>query len=359
MRAADIVQQLAGALPRFSDRFTTNIAISGLSQSAGIATASATAHGLSAGKQVNIQGAKTPIAISSLTRSGTIGSLTLLSAHDLTYGFQDHVEISGAAEAEFNGSFGLLSVPSRYTATFSMPAAGATIATGSPLLLNGANYLNAYNGLKAVLAAPTADSFTFAVPAGLYSPASGSISGRSLPRISAILSEDLIPDAYTAQPVGAIWAFVVLNDVVASKSRQTETDASSNIQRGEHFRIQIIQPFTIYVVIPTAQGNAARSARDLCEEMLRPICQAILMKKFDSLLALGAKNPVQFTGHGFAAYNRAYYVHAYKFEQLADMCFADTVGYDDDVAFRDIGLIMENNLGTGIIQTATINLDGG
>jgi hypothetical protein len=41
------------------------------------------------------------------------------------------------------------------------------------------------------------------------------------------------------------------------------------------------------------------------------------------------------------------------------MTFGDTVGYDDDVAFRDIGLTLANNLGTGTIATASINLDGG
>jgi hypothetical protein len=360
MRAADIVYQLAAKLPLFSDKFTTNIALTSLTQAAGVATAAtAVAHGLAAGQQANIVGAKVAIPLTSLTRSGTVGTAVSASSHDLTRGYSQNVEITGAPEANFNGSFALLNVPDRFTATFTMPDSGATAATGSPLLLNASNYLSQYNGLHAITAVPTPTSFQFAVPAGLYSPAYGSISARSLPRVSAALSEDVILDAYTAQPQDAVWAFVVLNDVVASKSRQTETDASSNIQRGEYFRIQVIQPFTVYVLIPTAAENAARSARDLCEELLRPLCQALVLKKFDSLLSVGAKNPVQFLGHGFAAYSRPFYMHAFQFGQLGDMTFADTVGYDDDVAFRDIGLTMHSSLGTGIIQTANINLDEG
>lgn len=361
MRAADVVNQLAAQLPKYSDKFTTNIAISALTQVAGIATASSVAHGLTAGKQVNIIGAKTPLVISSLTRSGVIGTLVTALPHDMTRGYSTSVEIADAIEANFNGTFTILTVPTRNSITFTMADNGATVATGVPLLLNGSNHLDQYNGLRAVIAAPTPDTFTFAVPSSLYSPARGTIYARSLPRISAVLQEDIIVDAYTKQPAADIWAFVVLGDVTASKSRQTDTDAVSNMQRGEHFRVQLLQPVTVYVVIPSAQEQAGRLARDTCEELLKPLCQSLLMKKFDSLLTVGMKGPLQFVGHGFAAYSRAYYMHAYQFMQVADMTFGDTVGYDDDVAFRDISLTAHLDIGTGlaVIQTALINLDGG
>jgi len=359
MRASDVVQQLAASLPRFSDKFTTNKAVSSLTQVAGVATATSTAHGLTAGKQVNIVGAKVPIEISSLTRVGVVGTLVTATPHDMTLGYSATVEIASAVEANFNGTFAVLSVPTRNSVTFTIADSGATTATGSPVLLNGSNYLNQYNGLHEVLSTPTADTFTFAVPTALASPAHGTISARALPRVSAVLQEDIIVDAYTKQPASDVWAFVVLGDVTASKNRETETDAVSNLQRGDHFRVQLLQPVTVYVVIPSAQEQAGRSARDLCEELLKPLCQSLLMKKFDSLLTVGKKGPLQFVGHGFAAYHRAFYMHAYQFVQLADMTFGDTVGYDDDVAFRDIGLTIANNIGTGTIATAAINLDGG
>lgn len=361
MRASDVVNQLAAQLPKFSDKFTTNIAVSSLTQVAGVATATSVAHGLTAGKQANIIGAKVPIVISGVTRVGVVGTLVTSTVHDMTPGYSTTVEIADAVEAVFNGTFTVLTVPTRNSVTFTMADSGATVATGTPLLLNGSSHLNQYNGLRAVIAAPTADTFTFAVPTTLYSPAHGTIFARTLPRVSAVLQEDIIIDAYTKQPSTDVWAFVVLGDVTASKSRQTDTDAVSNVQRGEHFRVQLLQPMTVYVVIPSAQEQAGRLARDTCEELLKPLCQSLLMKKFDSLLTVGMKGPLQFVGHGFAAYARAYYMHAYQFMQVADMTFGDTVGYDDDVAFRDIGLTIHSNIGTGVavIQTATINLDGG
>lgn len=359
MKASDVVQQLAAVLPKHSDKFTTNLSITALTQAAGTATAvTSTAHGLTTGKQVNILDAQTPITISSFTRSGTVGTIVTATAHDFTEGFSTAVITDGATEAEFNDTFPLLAVPDRYTVTVTMADAGSLTATGSPEVLNGSNVFATYNGLREVTAVPTTTSFQFAVPATLPATARGTPLARTLPRISAVLTEDLIVSAYETQPQDDLWLFVVLGDVAANNSRQINSDAVDNIQRSEHYRQQLIQPMTLYVVIPSSQENAGRSARDLCEELLKPICQSVVFKAFPSYLSVTSKGPVQFVGHGFAAYHRAFYMHAYEFQQVVDMTFNDTVGYDDDVAFRDIALSQTLSPGNGVnIMTANINLD--
>jgi len=341
MKASEIVQQLAAVLPKHSDVFTTNINITSLTQSGGTATAvTDVAHGLAAGKQVNITDAQTPITISTLTRSGVVGTMVTATAHDLTEGFSTTAEIADATEAEFNGTFAVLTVPNRNTVTFTMADSGATTATGSPKLLNGANYLNQYNGLREVATVPSTTSFTFTVPATLASPAMGEPVAKSLPRISATVSEDLIVDAYTKQVQEDIWGFVVLGDVTASKSRYINSDAVDNLQRGDNFRQQLIQPVTIYVVIPTSAENVARAARDQCEDLLQPLTKSLVFKAFNTGLNVATRGPLNFVGHGFAAYHRAWYMHAFEFQQVVDLTFEDTVGYDEDVAFRDISLDM-------------------
>lgn len=359
MKASDVVQQLALTLPQNTDKFTTNVSISSLTQSAGVATATtAAAHNLSVGNQVNVTGAKVPLTISSLTRSGTTGTLVTATAHDLTEGYSTSVEITGATEAEFNGTFTISTVPNRHTVTFTMADAGATTATGSPLLLDATNYFNQFNGLHEVLSVPDATSFTFSVPATVGTPAYGTIEARTLPRVTAIVSEEVILNAYTKQGPDELWAFVVLGDVVANRSRQTETDATQDTQRGQYFRTQLIQPLTVYVIVPSALENAARGARDLCEELLKPISKSILFKRFNTYLSVTQRGPLQFTGHGFAAYSRAFYLHAFEFQQLADLTFDDTVGYDEDVAFRDINLRITPQQGNQVeVLTASINLD--
>jgi hypothetical protein len=360
MKAEDLINQLAIALPNFSDKFTTNFDITSLTRSGTTVTAvTSAAHNLAVNKQINIVGAKTPIGITTLTRAGVIGTLVTDADHDMTEVYSANVELSGSNEAEFNGTFTVLSVPNRRTVTFTMSDSGPTTATGIPLLLNGSSYLKQYNGLKEVDTVPSTTSFTFEITdTTLFSPAAGTIKAKAEPRISGAISVERIVDAYTKKAQDEYWAFVVLGDVFASKSRKIESDATDNQQRGNEFRQQIIQPFTIVVAIPTKTEIAARAARDEAEDLMRPICRSILFKKFDSQLFVGAQNPSQFVDHGFTAYNSAFYIHSYNFESTADITFDDTVGYDDDVAFRDIITNMTIDLGTREDPlTANIDLD--
>lgn len=360
MKAQAIINQLAIALPNFSDKFTTNFDITSLTRSSTTVTATTSvAHGLVVGKQVNIVGAKTPITITSLTRAGAIGTLVTGADHDMTEIFSTSVELSGAVEAEFNGTFTILTVPNRRTITFTMADSGPTTATGSPLLLNGTSYLQQYNGLKEITAVPSTTTFDYEVTdATLFTPAAGTIKAKTDPRITGAVSVERIVESYTKKEVDEYWAFVVLGDVFASKSRKIESDATDNQQRGNEFRQQTIQPFSIIVVAPVKQEIAARAVRDDMEVIFRPICRSVLFKAYDSQLFVGAQNPSQFVDHGFLAYNTAVYIHGFNFESVADITFDDTVGYDDDVAFRDIISNMTIDLGTREDPlTANIDLD--
>lgn len=362
MKAEDIVQQLALRLPMFSDKFTTNVSITSLTRVGSVVTAdTSAAHGLVVGSQTNIVGSESPIAVTSLTRSGTIGTMVTTTDHDITKfpsGVQN-VEVSGAIEVEFNGAFILLSVPNRRTLTFTMVDAGPTTATGTPLLLNGTSYLQGYNGLVSVASIPTATQFTYNITTSPpLTTATGTIVSRSLPRISASVSIDKALASYTKQTAGAVWAFVILGDIIASKNRAIDSDAVDNLQRGNDYRQQLIQPFTIFTLVSAVNSIAARDARDLAEDLFRPICQSVLFSKFDSGLYVGAQNPVVFSDHGFAFYDSTKYGHSYAFQTVSDITFDDTVGYDDDVAFRDITVNMGVDVGTGIeILTADIDLD--
>lgn len=361
MKAVDIVAQLAAKLPKLSDKFTTNISVTSLTNVGVTATAdTATAHGLVIGDSVNITGAESPITINSLTRAGVVGTLVTATPHDLTEETSGTVDISGAVEAEFSGIFTILTVIDRNTVTFTMTDAGAVVATGTPQLLNGFSIYQGYNGLFAVASAPTTTQFTYTlITTPPLTTATGTIIARTAPRISSGISQDRCLEAYTTQAGDNLWAYVILGDVVASKSRKIDSDAVANLQTGEDYRQQLIQPFMVMVVIPTVTEIAGRVARDLAEDLFPPICKSLLLSKFDSGLRVGSQNPVAFVDHGFAAYNTAFYVHTYAFEQVADLTFDDTVGYPDNVAFRDIdtNIFLDPGTGENTIE-ANVNLDG-
>lgn len=359
MKISDVVLQLAATLPQLDDTFTDNASVTSLTRSGTTVTVTtAGAHNYTINQGVNIVGAQTPISVVSLTRVGTMGFVETTTDHDFTLGVTLTIEIDGATEPEFNGTFTIVGVTNRRNVIFTMVDSGPVIATGTPLVLNGSNFLSQYNGLHQITAVPTTTIFQYEITSStLFTPASGTIISRANARIAGIVSIDRVIDSYTDQPPDKHWLFVSTENVQASKDRKILSDATDNIQKNSYFRQQIIQQLTLFLVIPTAvQQIAGAQAKDTAEDLFRSITQSILFKKFDSYLFAGKLNPLQFVAHGFQAYNTAFYIHQYSFEQVADLLFEDTVGPDEDVAFRDITLNMGLDIGTAIL-TADIDLD--
>lgn len=352
MRAQDIVNHIATYLPETVDDFTNNSDISMLTSVGSTVTAvTSTVHGLAVGDKVNITGASTPIEAVTITRSGMLASLETATDHDFTEFNGATIVIQGAVEPEFNGTFDILGVPNRRNVTFKIDDSGPLTATGSPLVLNGANIFNSYNGLREVTAVPSATSFEYQLSvASLYSPALGSPIARSNPRISAAVDFESLMSAYTKQGVGDAWLFVVLADSVASKNRNIDIDAVDNIQQGNYFNQRLIQTIQFFVFLPTSAEIAGRQARDRCEELLNPICSSVLGVRFPSLVE-NDNNPLMITGHGAQAYNSAFYVHQYAFEATLQLGPSDIFVPRGDVAFRDLEFTTGLQVGTETFDT--------
>ena len=357
MRASDIVNQIAAVLPSLVDDFTTQISVTGLSRvGTTVTAATAAAHGLVVGGQANVTGSVTPISVASIIRVGIVATMVTDADHDITENAGFDVQVSGAAEAELNGTFQLSSVPNRRTLKYVVADSGALSATGSPLLLSGSSPLQSYNGLKEITAVPTTTSFEFEVSdASLFTPPAGTIVAKTSPRIGAAVDFDRLLDAYTKQTQGNAWLFVVMGDAVADKSRRIDTDATDNIQSGHYFNQRLIQNVQLFVFLPTSAEIAGRSSRDRCAELLGPICRSVLTAKFPSLVE-NDNNPLMLTGHGLQAYNTAFYAHQYAFEATIQLGPTDTYTPGDDVAFRDIDLAMGLDVGTETFNTK-IDLD--
>lgn len=358
MRTKDFITRLSQRLPQLVDDFTDSFSVSSLTRSGTTVTAATTAaHGLKVGRSVNVVGAQTPIVISTITRVGIVATMVTGADHDMTEGAFTTVEISGATEAEFNGTFTLLKVKNRRTITFVVADSGPTSATGSPLLLNGSSVLQSYNGFKKVTAVPTTTTFTYEITnSTIFTPASGTITAKTSPRISGAATDERAEASYTAQKTDDAWLYVIMNDAVASKSRTLQIDGTDNIQRTQHFKQFLAQTVSLLVFLPTKKQISGRKARDRAEELFRPICRSILFAKFDSLLATGNYNALMFNEHGIQGYTTAFYIHRYTFEMSLLMGVDDTVGADEDVAFRDIEVTQAHDIGTGTI-TSDIDLD--
>lgn len=337
MKAADIVTQLRILLPQLTDLFTDNVGVLSITRAGIVLTVQCDAdHGFLVGNAVAIAGATTIITAASLTRAGEVGTIVTDADHDLTNPIAETITISGANESEFTGTFAVINVDNRRTIQFEMVDAGPTTATGAPVLENAESQLRQYNGTYRVETVPTPSSFTIEQQdTDLLDPI-GNITAGGNPRISSGVNPQRMVAAYTEKEVDEYWLFVGLEDVTASKSRAVRSDAIDNLTAGDNFRQQIIQPFSLYLFVPSQDQLSAADARDQAEELFRPLCQSVLASKFDSGLSREKLGAVQFVLHGTFQENSAVYVHGYNFQQVVDLYEQDTVGPDLDVAFRNL-----------------------
>lgn len=356
MLASDVVNALANGIVSQTDNYTTNIAVNSLTSVNNVVTCeTATDHGMVVGRNFVMTGALTPLEIDTFTRSGTVGTITTLNDHDATTGIPVNADVEGATEPEFNGSFVITRVVNRRTLEVEMIDAGPVAATGVPVLTNASNACGIYNGAFTVTAVNSTTEFEYQTELPIpSSTAIGAPELRTNARVVASVTIDRIIDMYTDNPPTDYYLYVVLDDVPANKNRGIFTDAVDDIQLSQEYTQQIIQGCSVYLVIPASTEVSGALARDEAERQFALICKSILFKPFDSMLHNGASRPLQFVGHGFAIYNAAYYMHSYSFQQVAEMVFDDTVGYDVDVAFRDIS--MTQSIDTGTIETE-MNLD--
>ncbi len=358
MKASDIVKQLQIVLPTQTGAFSTQIGIVSIIPTGTTATVtSAAPHGLAINDIVNITGAVSPVAITSITRSETIATATTTTNHDITENdLTTTVTLSGSNESEFNGTFPFLSAKNRKTFQFTVSDSGATNATGSPLLEDPPSAFG-YNGLITVDAVPSTTTFEYELPIALTEPAEGSPLLRTEIRVTGAVSLDRAIDMYTKQTSGEkAWAFAVLNDTVASKDRGSRNDAITSAAPGSDRRQQIFQTFSVYIFLPTPDELSARLVRDQMEDFMSHLFKSLLYWKAPNDLSVNSGLGTTFVSHGFEQYNTAYYVHEFQFQLVSDITQADTLDPDFNVAFRDIDLTMKTSFGTEQL-TAAIDLD--
>ncbi len=363
MKAEDIIKALVSKLPFLTTKFNATATIDSITSSGLVATATVAAgHGLADGELITVTGAISPITVASITRTGTTAIVVTNTNHDFTLspreiaqGFTQNVILSGANEAEFNGTFKLVAVDNRKTFTIAVADSGALTVTGSPVLENGNSAFGGYNGSFNITVV-SASVFTYPLLDTIPNAATGAPISNNGHRITGAISIERFLDAYTKQTTDDWWCVVVLGDVIASKGRQNTADSTDEFSDGQHYQQSITQPFGIYLIAPSKNVIAARPQRDEMEDEVPFVLQSLLLTKFDTGFAANKQNRVTFTAHGFYAYNGPVYIHEITFEQNANLVFSDSIGNDLNVAFRDINLTMNTDLGNTQL-TATTDLD--
>lgn len=370
MKAIDIVNRLAQIIPQHTNAFSESLTIDSITVVGTTATATtSSAHNLVNGQVVSIDGVDAPVEIDTgaFLRTGTTATFETLQDHDLTLSLRDiadggkTITISGATEAEFNGTFALVKVHNRRKLSINVADSGPTTISGAPLVDNANG--NIFNGVYAV-SNVTATTFDYMIAQAypldaVVTNASAQVSIRI---ISVLDVQQYLTDAYTAQALDDDLLVVQLGDVVQSKKRNEQTDAGSTTLGEYSFTPTLIQQFAVYVVMNVTDDLTGATARDIVEsEYVPAICKAVLRANFDTGFTY-SQYRATLTGHGVLAYldagdkNKAIYVHELTFEQLVQLTKADMAAPVEDVAMRDVALTLSTSLGTTTLS-ADIDLD--
>jgi len=362
MIAEDIVKQLHAKIPIHTDLFSTVIGVSSLTFSAGTVTVTTSvAHNLSTGDFVVITDALSPNPITSLTQVDGIATAETTNDHDLTKGWPDGdkstINITGAADSEYNGDKELLDVPNRTKFIYEVDSGAPASTTGG--ILNEILKFS-YNGFQQItVTSPT--TYTYTILNTVGSPATGTTSLLTKTRISSAANIEKAIRSYTPQADDNFWAFVVLDPVLASKSRQSLSDSTDVRQVGTDPRQRIIEPFSVYVLAPAKNEIAARSVKDkMHSEVMISLFKSLLGLKLPSSLCEIGIFSVTFEGHETFGYTESTYIHRFQFTNLVDIVYDDTLREDNEVAFRDIHIDYIDPIitdGDDIIMTSDINLD--
>lgn len=370
MRSDDIVKQLSGIIPKYTDAFSETINIISIVPTGTTAlVTTASAHGLLDGQNVAILDADAPVEIDTVNSIRVGSQLTIETSqdHDLTLSERDiasggkTVTLSGANESEFNDTFSLISVINRRKIIVSVDDSGSTTLSGSPLVEDANGEL--FNGVHEV-SNVTATTFEYTLPVSYSLPASGSPVAQVSIRIAAVLDiNQYLRDVYTKQDIGDDYLIVQLGDVTRNKNQNEVTDAFDSSIGEYNYTPTFIQTFAIYIIQNMTNLIGGATARDKVESVHIPaIFKAIERAKFDSGFTYSQYKSVC-TEHGVFAFDnetskgKALYVHEIVFQQLATIDkLADTVDSDSNVAMRDISYIMTTDLGTGELL-ADVDLD--
>lgn len=355
MKASDVVNKLTLEVHKHTDLFSDVVTISSIVRSGTTTTiTTSSAHGLLPGKGFYISDAIMPITISSLTRAGTTGTLVTATDHDLTLPIAPTIQISGAANQEFNGTFTTINILNRRTITFTIANSGPTSTTGAKLL-GAARYDQEFNGFHQVDTVVSPTSFTYLGAGGFDGAGIGGKVKTNL-RVTAAASMERVVDAFTKQATNKAYLFVVLGDVSVANSSKSQDIAMIAGRAGNYMQL-IKETVGLFVICGTKEDIGGRYTRDLMSDLLPALTKSICFFEFPSSLYNDKSNPLVFVSHANRMYDSAIYVHEFIFEATSQMLVQDTIGSDPDVALRNIDMTLYPDLdGTGFMHT-NIDLD--
>jgi hypothetical protein len=359
LKIEQVIRQLLTEFPKYSEIVSSVVNIKSINVQASnggeMIVETESPHNLSPGQGIVTSGVKTPISVQSITRVANILQIVTTADHDLTFGIMINLTIQNCSVAEFNGSHKIVSVENRRTVRVAFTGTATSASDGEILSAN--RYSQSYNSLWQISSVTTPT--VFVVPFANPLVGSTSVGGKvqSNISISGAVTYEIAKASYTKQQRDKGFLAVVLDTTVASKSRLNNSDLTAVISRTNWYRQQNQQTFSVFYMSNPNDEIALRQTRDNMEDVAYALDKSLLFHEFTNNTALGKSHPVVFVQHGTREYDGSFYCHEFVFESDEELNFADTTGYSNDVAFRNLNVFLEPNLSNSVDTEGTLTAD--
>jgi hypothetical protein len=342
-----ILNHLKIYLPLVTDLFTDKTQVVGniVAGSPQILRITRANHGKSVGNTVKFADSKLDNGINAVSDFVDNGNIILRFttnvAHDLTMNYDDNLtdgllELRGFTDSSLNGFFDLYDVPS--STIFEIIATVVPTLNGNEVLRENRQYgVNESYIISDVPDANTYDVELTGLPTfdtkevyNLYEVDNY--------RMSIISTWERAQEIYTKQDPADLWLYLIMENVILSKDRRTESDAVNTNTTQNVLRNRYIGQFSLNVVIPTPQELAAVEAVQISYDevylALLAVMSGVKIETFETNFL------TTMISHGMVRYNHAYYAHNYTFEQTYDATYEDqfVAQFQKTVAFRRINI---------------------
>lgn len=341
MQITPLVLHAARRIPGLTGLFSTRVPAGSMQVEAGGLTTITTTGGFgpAVGQDVVLTivdvAAPNPITVAERLAPDQI-KLTTLYDHDLTGSnpnysnvWDDTVKLSGFGPL-LDGTVQLSSVLNRrdFVVVPHEDVDTITIDGGETLLESMEGDLVGYHRATAA----SANTLTFQTPPGItrsYTVLDPVVALN--PRIFGTLELATLMSVYVreeeSRPANELAMFIAPSDVRTSRSRNTRGDALADVSDGSDYRLNIVDGFDVFVVIPTGKSMSAVAAIDAANG---PVLRAVLgtfygYKPSMPELCGGVTYAAIPKGHAAATYTKANYVHRYSFEVQAQLTNADAI----------------------------------
>ena len=348
MKIKPLISIFQQIIPKFSDKFSDNFAVSSGNIVSGLVTLTTSeAHNLKNNEYIAVYDSFLPVKITSFIIADNVAIIETSSDHglSLSMNYKDQttnltVDLQQFTDTALNGTFSLLSVPNRTKFTIYITLADGTY-TANGYIINYAN--NIINGVHQVT---VIDDTNFSYQLGDTSISVdiyGSPFISSKYRISG--ANDIIRAnaSYTKQTAGKYWLFITYGSSTTSKDRNILNDSTNTMTSHSEYRLRLIEDFDINIFVPVANQLTALDARDNIEDAKIAIFKTIL--RFRQIQEYNADEGYQYTyiNDFQVEANDAYIIHGYKFGTVYDITIGDTAKYGEFSPFRDLDLSIQIN----------------